>query len=300
MLDRQAYEALLAQLLAEQAPDGGWGARAGARADTESTALATAALLPGHARQAAAGAAWLRQRQQPNGAWRFTEDGPDVVWTTPIAALTLLAAGGRDGHVTAALNYLQATRHAGPGWRHRLAIFLGHEGAVKVDQTIPGWPWVPGTFAWVEPSSWAMILFRAAWRGRTPAAVQRRIRQGELMLADRASVGGGWNYGNRQVFDELLPPYPDTTAVALMALRGTPGPVVDDGFTRLVEMVDEHASRLTLALSVLAHRVWGRPYSAHADRLAADVLAEPLHDTRSIAFAALALAPDTRWITGAP
>ncbi|MCI0634931.1 MAG: hypothetical protein L0206_13595 [Actinobacteria bacterium] len=38
-------------------------------------------------------------------------------------------------------------------------------------------------------------------------------------------MGGGWNYDNRTVLDEDLPPYIQTTAFALLALRGADAPL---------------------------------------------------------------------------
>jgi hypothetical protein len=42
----------------------------------------------------------------------------------------------------------------------------------------------------------------------------------ERMLLDRRCRDGGWNYGNRRVLGADLPSYPETTALALMALDG--------------------------------------------------------------------------------
>jgi hypothetical protein len=42
----------------------------------------------------------------------------------------------------------------------------------------------------------------------------------ERMLLDRRCRDGGWNFGNRRVLGADLPSYPETTALALMALNG--------------------------------------------------------------------------------
>ena len=49
--------------------------------------------------------------------------------------------------------------------------------------------------------------------------LEERIQQGEMMIYDRMCSGGGWNYGNSKVFGDALWPYPDVTAVALIALQ---------------------------------------------------------------------------------
>jgi hypothetical protein len=48
---------------------------------------------------------------------------------------------------------------------------------------------------------------------------EERIRQGEMLIYDRMCENGGWNYGNSRVLGEALWPYPDVTAVALIALQ---------------------------------------------------------------------------------
>jgi hypothetical protein len=48
---------------------------------------------------------------------------------------------------------------------------------------------------------------------------KERIRQGEMLIYDRMCENGGWNYGNSRVLGEALWPYPDVTAVALIALQ---------------------------------------------------------------------------------
>jgi hypothetical protein len=49
--------------------------------------------------------------------------------------------------------------------------------------------------------------------------VKERVEQAELMIYDRMCDGGGWNYGNAAVYGDPLWPYPDTTALALIALQ---------------------------------------------------------------------------------
>ena len=39
------------------------------------------------------------------------------------------------------------------------------------------------------------------------------------MIYDRMCNGGGWNYGNSKVLDYALWPYPDITAMALIAMQ---------------------------------------------------------------------------------
>jgi hypothetical protein len=63
-----------------------------------------------------------------------------------------------------------------------------------------------------------------AWLGRdTPSylGVRKRIDVACRMLLQRRANDGGWNCGTRRVWGVDVPSYPETTAMALMALRQT-------------------------------------------------------------------------------
>ena len=111
------------------------------------------------------------------------------------------------------------------------------------------------------------------------------------MILDRECQGGGWNYGNSRVLDEELWPYPDTTALALIALQDLrDSEAVERSLTVLEKMVQDRASVLGLALAILALQLHGRDVSLVRSLLAGRVEDEWLPaDTRSLAFAALAL-----------
>jgi len=157
-------------------PDGGWGYHAGAPSRPEPTLLAG---LTGPVP-----AAWLSA--QPAG-W----------WTLLLPAV----AGGRASALEA-----RAMEHLA---RARSAPVAGDLG---FDPTLPGWGWVPGTAAWVEPTAFALLSLRRAQR--EPALQAEAV----ALLEDRACHGGGWNYGNPLAFDRPLPPQPGPTAWAALAL----------------------------------------------------------------------------------
>jgi hypothetical protein len=189
------------------------------------------------------------------------------------------------------------------GWRERIARWVGPAEPPKrvneLDSSIPGWPWIDGTFSWVEPTAVAMLALRAA--GREPAvasdsAVAARLRDGQRLLADRATPDGGWNYGNKRVLDYDLEPFPDTSAWALLALRDAPGagPLVERGLARLDQLMRDNRSALARALAVLARRAHGRDAIDLLTLLAAQCAGtsrDPrVTDARSQALALLALA----------
>jgi hypothetical protein len=128
--------------------------------------------------------------------------------------------------------------------------------------------------------------------GRLPRALAaHRIRQAELMLADRMCEGGGWNYGNRRVMGEALPPYPDTTALGLIALHDSPSEAVTGAsIRRLRALTTGRNSTLVLALSTLALQLHDEDVAPLRAALLERVRhADPGVDTRALALALLAL-----------
>src|ERR1035438_9021414 len=65
------------------------------------------------------------------------------------------------------------------------------------------------------------ILARQKKMGRRPsAAIRRRVDQGRRFLLRRMCQGGGWNHGSVRALGYEATPYPETTGMALAALRG--------------------------------------------------------------------------------
>jgi hypothetical protein len=309
-----AAERVATLLLETERPGGGWGAYPGRQPNTESTALAALALGlaalrdPAPARTASTrGVQWLVTRQRPDGSWPFTDQTPQGAWASAPAVLALARLGVAGEAVRKGTGWLAGREGLilpeRLGWRERIARWVGPAEAPKrvneLDGTIPGWPWIDGTFSWVEPTAVAMLALRAA--SREPAiaadpAVAARLRDGQRLLADRATPDGGWNYGNKRVLDYDLEPFPDTSAWALLALRGAPGsgPLVERGLARLDQLMRDNRSALARSLTVLARRAHGRDAADLLTLLAAQCAGtsrDPrVADARSQALALLALA----------
>jgi hypothetical protein len=113
------------------------------------------------------------------------------------------------------------------------------------DTTLVGWPWVAGSHSWIEPTAYAILALRAAGKARHP-----RAREGVRLILDRALPGGGWNYGNRRVLENVLRPFPATTGVALAALVGEPR---DGRIDTAIEYLTGELRRVRAPLSV----AWG-------------------------------------------
>jgi len=210
-------------------------------------------------------------------------------WTTSLAALALVRSRPEAARRGAA--WLLENRGRSFAWWTKLFLWLfPGRVAVELDPDLRGWAWLPGTFSWVEPTSYAILALRPL-RRESPERVARRVDEAERMLLDRVCVDGGWNYGNSRVLGEDLWPYPDTTAIALLSLVDREG---DDAIRRslatLGRMMADTDSGLSLALSTLCFDAYAIDSVALRDRLRARADAIVRHgDTRSVALGLMAL-----------
>jgi hypothetical protein len=292
----------VARLVSARAPGEGWGWRVDQPGNTECTALAAMAL---HAHRATSplasaalreGVAWLRSRQHPAGSWPLGDQVPDASWTTGLAVLALAdSQEGRDQALRGA-EWLLARQSSGSPWLQRvLRRVFAAEPVVDQDPALVGWPWTDGTTAWVEPTAWSLLAVKMLRPHLDPARTAQRIEQAERLLVDRMCVGGGWNYGNKRVMGQALEPYPDTTALALLALQDRRSPAVTAlSVARLGDMMKSQRTVLVLGCSVLALQLHGEDVSPLRAELRTRLRSPGADlDVRSLALALLALDEDT-------
>ncbi|HET6790081.1 MAG TPA: prenyltransferase/squalene oxidase repeat-containing protein [Actinomycetota bacterium] len=225
-------------------PDGGFGPRAGEASELEPTALAAMALADPDAK------AWLAAQQRENGSFAVTI-GPYVNdSSTGLCALALETGPMRES----ALDYLEETR----------ARRVDTSAAIPIDPSAIGWGWTRGSASWVEPTA------RALWALRVARPSSDRIDDAVDLLRDRACVGGGWNYGNREVLGEELTPFAQTTAIALVGLQNLDPELEMRGLGVLRRLWRvESAGGLSLATAVAAFRTHGA--SEEAERVGASL-----------------------------
>jgi hypothetical protein len=288
-------DALVAALRDRRNDDGGWPAAPGLPSNAECTALAHmafAAAGAGGVAEVRGAVAWLQDHQAADGGWSFQPDVPLGTWPTALVVLALGSESASQDLVRAGLDHLVRQQPRKLPWITNLLYWFARDRmSVELNPSLNGWPWAAGAFSWVEPTAYAVLaLKRHADLAGRPAAARRE--EGERMILDRTCVGGGWNHGNYRVLGEDVHTYPDTTAIALLALQGDARPPeVESALAALQPMLDEHASGGTLALALLACRAWDAPDGAVRRRLSAWAEAPGgSGETRGLALAVLALA----------
>jgi hypothetical protein len=248
--------------------DGGFGPRPEAPSEPEATAVAALALDDDRTRS------WLAANQQADGSFSI-DVGPYVNDSaTALGALALPPGPERER----ALDHVESTR----------ARHVDSSDAIPIDPSAIGWAWATGTASWVEPTA------RALWALRLTRPTSPHIADGVALLRDRESVGGGWNYGNREVLGEPLPPFAQTTSIALVGLLDLDAELEERGLAALSRLWPvESKGGLTLATALLAFRAHRRTSeAAEVTTVLASLVAETslLGDVTALAWAALSLA----------
>ena len=212
-------------LINQQNPDGGWPYLRGT-SWTEPTVYAVMALLAaGQGQAASRGFAWLAATQRADGGWAPQPGVGQSTWVTGLVALLPVASLGETRHA-AAIGWLMDTVGRESTLAYRVREFL-LGNSLPPEQQFAGWPWVPGAAAWVGPTSVAMLALEKERRRNPSASIERRLAAGRHFLLDRMCGGGGWNHGSARPLGYDSDPYPETTGLALAALRGVRSPKID-------------------------------------------------------------------------
>jgi len=210
----------MVSLLESQNPDGGWPYQRGGPSWTEPTAYALLALVAqgSAAEPVEKGLRWLHDAQLPDGGWPPLPAVRQSTWVTAIAALLGPAALGGDAYRRGIVWIVEQTGEE-TKFLSRVRQFL--TGNPQGD---PGWPWLPGTSAWVTPTALSMLALRKAARGAGSPPILARLEMGAAYLLAHACSDGGWNHGAARALDYDARSYPETTGVALLALSGKESP----------------------------------------------------------------------------
>jgi len=208
-MQRPASESatLVEKLMSFSLRDGGLPYYRGNVSAAEPTLLAALALSSSGmaAERAKPFVAWARKFQNPDGSIGVDSGHRDQgLWLTAQAAIVFYHYGLKE-NLARAREFLLSLR----------SVTIPKDPRLKQDNTLTGWPWVPETFGWVEPTAWSLIALSLSGMSGHP-----RAEEGARFLLDRQIPSGGWNYGNPALDDKELLPFWDTTGLALVSLRG--------------------------------------------------------------------------------
>ena len=211
-MDTLSLNLRLRHLLLQQNKDGGWGHYPGQGSWLEPTIYAIFALWEQHQKAAERGLEAVRRWQHREGGFRVAAEIDDVCWGTALALMAHQSAGLKDETYRRGLDWLLRTQGKEGGTVNSvLKRFI--RMPAEQNEELHGWPWRPGTSSWVEPTAYALIAIKRAGE-------LARVKMAEEMILDRRCEDGGWNYGNRRIYDIPVPSYPETTALALLGLQG--------------------------------------------------------------------------------
>ncbi len=208
-------------LLRTQNPDGGWGYFPGKASWLEPTSYAMLALHGDAASPVALARAWtlIEKWQLPDGSWRAGAQVQEGTWVTALAVTLCSVYAKTDSMLSNGVSRLVTTEGAERSTLFRLMTFLG-VGRIEADTSHAAWPWRPGTSSWIEPTAHTIVALKKVQVLLQARRIRDRVREGEQMVLSRRCADGGWNHGSARTYQIDAPSYPESTALALLALQG--------------------------------------------------------------------------------
>jgi len=221
---------------ARQNGDGGWAYSRGCSWAEPTAFVLLAQFASGIERESfGAGVRFLRSLEAPGGGWRPQSGVAEATWVTSLVGLLPAQAIGVREH-RRAIEWLKGQTGRESSWTYKLSQRLSG----NKDEYPDGWPWFPGASAWVVPTSFAILAFEREFRAGKDSQIADRLAAGRRFLLSRMCADGGWNYGSSRVLGRDGDSYPETTGIALLALRGVP-------LDRSIEAAKTHLARCRTA-----------------------------------------------------
>jgi hypothetical protein len=171
---------------------------------------------------------WCRKLQNADGSVAlhpdFPDQGPYITAMFAVGCHHLQLHSERDRAIEALLAFRSLT-------------FNIADDVNQLNSKLTGWSWAANTFSWVEPTAWALLALRLAGKESHPRAVE-----GREILKDRWIQDQGWNLGNKIVYNNVLIPFLDTTALAILALSEKEQDLIEKNLTILENNLDQAQS----------------------------------------------------------
>jgi hypothetical protein len=199
----------------------------------------------------ARGLAFLERTQRKDGGWCPNASVQQSTWVTALAVLVLADRSSAQRAVPWLLE--QSGRESGYFQRFREWL-LGIR--TEEDISYSGWPWFPGTAAWVAPTALTILAIEKAGRGKPHPPWRERVENGRRFLMSRMCSDGGWNHGVTKSLGFESTSYPETTGLALLALAGGRGLNLGKSLSRAERHLESCRStegRSWLEMALLAH-----------------------------------------------
>ncbi len=185
-------------------------------------------------RHFARGLDWVAHTQRTDGGWAPHPAVDQSTWVT-FPAVILLAEQPGTANVPKAVRWILAQSGRESGYAQRLREFL-ILGRPEYDRRYSGWPWFPGTAAWVAPTALAILALEKAGGLKPAAAIRARLESGRSFLLSRMCQDGGWNHGATRALGYEANSYAETTGLALLALHA----VSADKLQRSLSCAERH------------------------------------------------------------
>jgi hypothetical protein len=148
----------------------------------------------------------------------------------------------------------------------RRGIQMQDHPAIKQDSSLQGWSWSEGSFSWAEPTAWCMLAVKKLCLEQ--ASARARIDEAERLMRDRMCAGGGWNYGNKEVYGQSLLPHVPPTAAGVLAFQDRRSePFVVSAVDILEKQGPREGSAAALAVAWIALSAVQAPAAALARQL---------------------------------
>jgi hypothetical protein len=245
-------------------------------------------LLEGNIRR---GIQWLGERQISDGSWPLNGELKEGSWATALSVVALSNFPDQQARVLKGGGWIVKQKGRGLPFLAAVLVRLSiTKFEAELNPDLKGWSWTPGAFSWVEPTAYSLMALKKIRSIPNTPKASDRIQQGEKMVYDRMCDGGGWNYGTPSVLGEKGWPYPDITALTLIALQDHAQASANRiSLKALEKMLAQEKSGLSLSWSILCFSIYGLDVTEWKKVLAKNFEQTlSLGETKSIALALLA------------